>query len=319
MSTSCAPSTAAPTRWLKFLDECTAGDKEMQRFLQQIAGYALTGDTREQCLFFIYGRGRNGKGVFTRAIEGVLGTYAHRAQIETFSAGCDRHPTVIASMVGKRLVYTAETERGKRWAESRIKDLTGGDKLRAHFMRKDEFEFQPRFKLVISGNYEPEIENCDNAMRGRFHVIPFDQTFTGAKADRTLDEKLASERAGILQWAIEGCLDWQRNGLVIPKKVREATAEYFERQDSFAHWLQQETRTDRPDFEATNEELFRSWKKFAQDVGEDPKSQKALTEKLQQRGFKREPYPVKRNGKSVRIWKGIKVLSVWAGEVDTTD
>lgn len=306
MSTACAPAEIPTPRWLKFLGECTGGSAELIRFLQQFFGYTLTADIREQCLLFVYGRGRNGKGVMLRAQTGILGEYSHRAQIETFTAGTERHPTEIAAMTSKRLVFSSETERGKRWAESRIKDITGGDRLRARFMRQDEFEFDPKFKLIISGNYEPAIENCDEAMRGRFHVVPFDQVFTGDRADLNLDAKLRSEWPGILQWAIAGCLDWQRHGLVIPEKVKAATSAYFERQDVFGHWMEQETVRG-ADIEDTSARIFRSWTAFAKDNGEDVGSQKSLAEKLQRAGF-RGPFVTRRDGKSLRIWHGLKVL-----------
>lgn len=305
MSAACAPSDMVTPIWTRFLADCTGGDTGFIRFLQQYSGLCLTGDTSAQCLIFIYGRGRNGKGVFVRAISGVLGTYAHRAAVETFTAGVDRHPTEIASMQGKRLVYCSETERGKAWAEGRLKDVTGNDKLRARFMRADDFEFSPAFKLIVSGNYEPAIENCDEAMRGRFHVVPFDQLFTGEKADRHLDEKLKTEWPGILQWCVAGALDWQRNGLVVPEKVRVATAAYFDRQDSFQHWL--ETECSRAaGLEDSTARVFKSWASFAKDNGENPGSQKSLAERLQRAGFTSSV--TRRDGKGVRLWHGLKVL-----------
>ena len=304
-SAACAPSDIATPIWSQFLADCTAGDASFVRFLQQYAGLCLTGDTSAQCLVFIYGRGRNGKGVFVRAISGVLGTYAHRAAVETFTAGADRHPTEIASMQGKRLVYCSETERGRTWAEGRLKDVTGNDKLRARFMRADDFEYQPAFKLIISGNYEPAIENCDEAMRGRFHVVPFDQVFSGQNADRHLDDKLKAEWPGILQWCIAGALDWQANGLVVPDKVRLATAAYFDRQDSFNHWLETECCRS-PDLEDTTARVFKSWATFAKENGENPGSQKSLAERLQRAGF--TPSVTRRDGKGVRLWRGLKVL-----------
>jgi putative DNA primase/helicase len=208
--------------------------------------------------------------------------------------------------MGKRLVWSSETDRGHPLAEGRSKDITGGDRLRANFMRQNDFEFEPRFKLVITGNHAPTIENCTDAIRGRFCVIPFDQSFTGDAQDKSLDEKLKAELPGIFQWLIVGCLDWQRNGLVIPEKVRVATDAYFDRQDVFAHWLSQETLRD-AEQEDTSTRLFKSWAVFAKDNGEDVGSQKALAERLQQAGFS-GPHPTTRDGKPVRVWRGLKAV-----------
>ena len=241
-STSVAPDPSCATPiWDSFIRQVTGNDAGVARLIQQWFGYSLTGDTREQKLCFVYGRGRNGKGVTIRVLDGILGSYAHCARSETFANGINGHPTEMAAMRGKRMVYCTETERGKKWNESRIKEITGGDKIRARFMGKDEFEYVPELKLIISGNYEPQIESADEAMRNRFFIIPFDQVFSGENADQHLDAKLRQEWPGIWRWAIEGGLDWQRDGLVIPPKVQAATAAYFDRQDVFAQWLAQET------------------------------------------------------------------------------
>jgi putative DNA primase/helicase len=210
-------------------------------------------------------------------------------------------------MVGKRLCYGTETEHGKKFAENTIKDWTGGDTLCARRVYQDEFQFIPKFKLLISGNNEPAIENCDPAMRGRFYIIHFDQEFTGTKADNQLDEKIKDEWSGILQWAIDGCLDWQKHGLIIPDKVRAATDRYFDRQDIFAQWLEQ--WTDRgPEFEDTSTDIYKSWAAFCKGCGEHPGSQKSLAEKLSRAGFE-GPAVTRRDGRGVRIWSGLKVLT----------
>jgi putative DNA primase/helicase len=214
----------------------------------------------------------------------------------------------MASMRGARLVYCSETERGKNWAEGRIKDVTGGDRIRAHFMRQDSFEYQPEFKLFVSGNYEPAIETADPAMRNRFYVVPFDQVFEGAKVDQQLDDKLKSEWPGILAWLVEGCLLWQAHGLVTPAKVRAATDEYFERQDVFAQWLAQETVAGSGLSDHT-ERLFKSWTSFAKDNGEDPGTSKTFAERMLRAGFKKkDSFALVPGGKKLRGYSGLKGL-----------
>lgn len=315
MSTPCVPSKMeAPTRWLKFLEECTGGDKGTMRLLQQMAGYFLTGDVREHCLFFLYGGGRNGKGVYIRALNGVLGSYSWRTGIDTFSAGPDKHPTMFASMVGKRLVWTSETEQGRKWAAARIKDLSGGDPINARFMRQDEFTFQPTFKLLISGNHQPTIADVDDAIRGRFHVIPFDQTFAG-REQRDLDERLKAEWPGILQWAIDGCLDWQHNGFVISEKVAIATEEYFAGQDMFSEWIDDKC-TVGPEYEALTADLLPSWNAHLKQAGEPHETTRALAERLKKsKRFPQDRSPSRRHGKNGRFWRGIAPRRTFEMEV----
>ena len=173
MITTVGPSGDCP-KWLAFLHRITGGDIDLIAYLQRVAGYCLTGDTGEQAMFFGYGVGANGKGVFLHTIGWVLGDYCKTAAIETFTeTKSDRHPTELARLRGARLVTATETESGRNWAESRIKMLTGGDVVTAHFMRQDDFEYLPQFKLFLSGNHKPGLRSVGEAMRRRVNMIPF--------------------------------------------------------------------------------------------------------------------------------------------------
>lgn len=242
-------ATAAPggdcPRFRQFLDEITAGDPDLASYIMRVCGYALTGDTREHALFFGYGTGRNGKSVLLRTIADILGSYHKTASIETFTASsADRHPTDLAGLRGARLVTASETEEGRRWAESRIKQLTGGDMVAARFMRQDFFEYRPQFKLVIAGNHKPSLRSVDEAIRRRFHLIPFAVTFSAEECDPGLSDKLRDEAGGILRLLVEGCLEWQRIGLSQPQAVRNATAAYLESEDAIAAWIDHRCERD---------------------------------------------------------------------------
>ena len=182
--TAVAPAeTADCPLWLQFLKEATGDDEKLIRFLQQWAGYCLTGDTREHALLFVYGPGGNGKSVWLNTIAGILADYAKNAAMETFTASQnDRHPTDLAMLKGARMVCASETEEGRAWAEVRIKQLTGGDTISARFMRQDFFEFRPQFKLTVIGNHKPLLRNVDDAAKRRFNVVPF--TRKPAKPDK---------------------------------------------------------------------------------------------------------------------------------------
>jgi putative DNA primase/helicase len=282
-----APAATCPL-WLKFLEETTGGDQQLIQFLKMVAGYSLTGSTAEHMLFFIYGGGGNGKSVFLNVLTGILHDYATVAGMETFVASkSDRHPTDLAMLRGARLVTASETEEGRAWAESRIKQLTGGDPITARFMRQDFFTYRPQFKLIIIGNHRPVLSNVDEAARRRFNIIPF--TRTPPIPDRDLQAKLRAEWPGILRWMIDGCLDWQRDGLIRPESVKRETDNYFSDQDLLRQWLDAEC-----DVELGNEykcesskALFQSFSAYAKGACDLPGSQKSFSDSLLGRGFER--------------------------------
>jgi putative DNA primase/helicase len=282
--TAVAPGGQCPL-WRKFLAEITGEDSELQGFLQRIAGYSLTGSTREHALFFLYGTGANGKGVFLNTLSGILADYAKVAPMETFIATQgERHPTDLAGLRGARLVTSQETEEGRRWAESKIKALTGGDTISARFMRQDFFEYTPAFKLVIAGNHKPGLRGVDEAIRRRFHLIPFTVTIPKSARDQDLPDKLRGEWRGILQWMIDGCLAWQRDRLNPPAIVREATDAYLGEEDAIARWIEDRCAID-PIYFARVAELFADWRLWAEAAGEYAGSQKRFSQSLSGRGF----------------------------------
>lgn len=299
--TSVSPSGECPT-WLAFLQRVTDYDSELQDFIQRMLGYTLTGDTSAHALFFAHGTGANGKSVMVDTVAGILGDYHRTAPIETFTASTgERHPTELAMLRGARLVTAVETEEGRRWAESRIKVLTGGDKISARFMRQDFFEFTPQFKLVIAGNHKPGLRSVDEAIRRRFHLVPFTVTIPAAERDPNLRHKLKAEWPGILRWMIEGCLAWQRDGLSPPPAVRDATGAYLESEDATATWLEEACFRD-PQAWTSSSELFASWKAWAEQAGEHVGGSKRFVQTLEARGFQSH------RTETGRGFRGLKVL-----------
>jgi putative DNA primase/helicase len=269
---------ARPTPvWNAFLARVTADNPELMAFLQRMAGYSLTGSTREHALFFLYGMGANGKTTFLNAITEAAGEYHKTAPIETFTASnTDRHPTDLAGLRGARLVTAVETEEGRRWAESKIKSLTGGDKISARFMRQDFFEYTPQFKLVIAGNHKPGLRSVDEAMKRRLNLIPFTVTIPPEQRDEQLADKLRAELPGILDWMVKGCAAWLDRGLAPPKIVTEATAAYLEAEDAVASWMEEVGERDPNGVESSND-LWLSWSSWANTAGEYVGSQKRFT------------------------------------------
>jgi putative DNA primase/helicase len=278
--------------WIEFLNRVFNGDRELIGFCQRMLGYSLTGSIRDHALFFLYGTGGNGKGVFLNTWHGIMGSYATIAPMETFTASqTERHPTDLAMLRGARVVMAQETEEGHRWAESRIKAMTGGDPVTARFMRQDFFTYQPQFKLMIAGNHKPSLRNVDEAMRRRFNLIPFTVTIPKHERDPALQEKLKAEWPGILQWAIEGCLAWLANGLQPPDAVRLATEDYLAEEDTLQKFLDEKCCKASPsEFEEVSA-LFAAWRDWCNVTGEYSGSIKRFSQNLLIRRFMRVQHP----------------------------
>lgn len=295
-------ATATPRgdcpRWRAFLADVTGGDADLQAYLQRMLGYCLTGSTAAHALFFLYGTGANGKSVFVNTLATILGDYATSAPMDTFmEARGDRHPTDLAGLRGARFVSSIETEQGRRWNESKVKAITGGDKVSARFMRQDFFEYTPQFKLVIAGNHKPAIRNVDEAMKRRLHLIPFTVTIPPERRDAGLTDKLLAERDGILAWAVQGCLAWQREGLRPPASVVSATAEYFDEEDAVGDFLDEEAQRH-PQARVAVADVFQRWQDWAGRRGEYVGTSRWLAQQLANRGFER-----------TRIHGGVKALA----------
>jgi putative DNA primase/helicase len=278
---TCANDPAAPCpQWIEFLNTVMDGDEALVSYLQRVCGYCLTGSIKEHALFFLYGTGANGKSVFINTLRGIFGDYHATAPIETFTVThSSSHPTDLAGLMGARLVTAVETEEGRLWAETKIKALTGGDAISARFMRQDFFTFVPKFKLMVAGNHKPRMRNVDEAMRRRFHLIPFAVTIPPDKRDKDLADKLRDEWPAILRWMMDGCLQWQREGLNPPQAVINATNEYLENEDAVSSWIADKCEIG-PSKRAANALLYFSFKEWAEQTGEFAVSQKALVGKL---------------------------------------
>ena len=272
--------------WRKFLDRVTGGDTDLKAYLQRVAGYCCTGYTHEHALFFLYGTGANGKGVFVNTVAGVLGDYAVTAPLDTFmvSKG-DRHPTDLAGLRGARLVVVSELEKGARWAEAKIKALTGGDKISARFMRQDFFEFTVTFKIMISGNHKPSLSAVNEAVRRRFHLIPFSVTIPPAERDIHFFDKLKPEWPGILKWMCEDISNGTKRGWAPPRAVADATAAYLAEENALALWIEECCETGNRDYWELSARLWGSWKAWAERRNEDVGSQKSLGTALDELGY----------------------------------
>ena len=259
----------------------------------------MTGFVSEHSLVFLFGTGANGKGVFTATVTGIFGDYAIVAPMEMFlTSNVERHPTEIAKLKGARLVVAQETQKGRRWDESKIKTLTGGDKLTGRFMRGDFFDFKPTHKFLIAGNHKPIFRTVDEAIRRRFLLVPFTVCIPEEDRDPKLAEKLKAEWPAILRWMVDGCLEWQRVGLKVPDSVRKATDEYLADQDTVGQWIDEATEPDVNNFERTRA-LFGSWKAWCEPRNLFVGTETAFADVLKDRGYRKA---------DTRNWRGFTGL-----------
>ena len=296
-----APEGAQPTKWLIFLNDIVAGDSDYIAYMKRMCGYILTGESFEQVFFFAWGTGGNGKSVFVNILRYIMEDYATSTPMETITAGPhDRHPTDLADLRGARLVTVQETEQGRRLAESKIKMMTGGDEIKARFMRQDFFAYKPQFKLLVAGNHRPKLSKVDEAIKRRIHLLPFEVKISEDKRDRHLEEKLKSEASAILRWMVEGCSEWMKDGLNPPKKVKEATEEYFDSEDDIGLWLA-ECAQPLTEGRETKANLYDSFCVWCKENNEPAKTKRQFIEVLEEYGY----VSAKSNGE--RLMRGIKL------------
>lgn len=286
-------ASAVCPRWEQFLSEIFAGDADLIDFIWRAVGYSLTAITSEQCLFLLYGTGANGKGVFSRALMNLLGDYADNMPFSTI----EMHqrsaiPNDLAALDGKRFVVAAETNDGTRLNEARVKALTGCDPITARFLHAEFFTFEPVAKFWLSVNHRPIVRDDSHGFWRRIRLVPFTQTFP---LNAALSEELAAERAGILAWAVRGCLAWQRDGLNAPPVVVQATHDYERESDPLAEFLDEACDPD-PDALVGASELYRIYGEWAARHGLSER------ERLRATGFGRKMAERLRRSKTRSGW-----------------
>jgi putative DNA primase/helicase len=270
-------------RFTQFLKETL--DEAVIPFIKRYSGYTATGITRERLFAILYGFGKNGKTTLIELLQDVLGDYAMNTDTETILA--KKYQGVgndVAALKGARFVSAAEVERGRRLAESKVKQLTGSDTVTARFLFGEPFNFRPEFKLWLSTNNKPVVQGTDDAIWDRIRLVPFTQRFEGSQADPKLPEKLRAELPGILAWMVEGCLEWQEHGLGEPESVKAATEQYRQEMDTLAAFLEDRCVV-RPDVVAPATPLYKQYQMWCDNAGEKPETQKMFGMRLSERGF----------------------------------
>ncbi|MEY2502274.1 MAG: putative primase/helicase [Verrucomicrobiota bacterium] len=303
------PVAECPT-WDAFLATVLNNDAELIAFIQRAVGYSLTGNVSEQCLLFLYGSGQNGKSTFAECLQHLFGGYALKTATSLYTLdhnGREPEPA-IARLLGRRFVTGSETEEGTDLAESRVKDLTGGDTLTGRLLHCAAFNFKPTHKLWIYGNHRPNVRGNDHGIWRRIKLVPFRVQIPDYAKDPNILKKMAGEMPGILNWAIKGCIDWQKRGLGSARVVEEATADYREEEDELGEFLSEmclpQGRIERGD-------LYFCYKMWAEGRGTKfvPK-QTTFSKRIRERpGI--TPLPGNAGGK--RYWHGVSLRDSDAG------
>ena len=231
-----APQVSEKAR-LTVLKKIMANDDAMVSYLQKAIGYALSGRVDEQCLFIFSGFGANGKSTVLETIRGMLGDYARHTPSCTLLMNNMAVRNDLARLSGARLVSAVEIGMGKKLDEALVKQLTGGDPITSRFLFQEYFEHRPTFKLFMAVNHMPEIRGVDHGIWRRIRLIPFNVIIKDEEMDRELVYKLAKELPGILAWAVQGCLEWQENGLGMPDTSLSALREYREETDKITDFV----------------------------------------------------------------------------------
>ena len=259
--------TAECPEFLQFLNKIMGTSQSLVEFVQRVLGYALSGYTSEQSLFFFFGTGANGKSTLLNAFRDLLGQRYYMVMPSDalmVRPGKSGATPELARLPGARVVVTNEVEDGTHLAESLVKLMTGGDRIAARHLYQSFFEFLPQFKLFIVGNHKPVVRGDDYGIWRRIHLVPFLVTIPPEERDPDLQEKLRKELPGILNWAVAGYQAWRTRGLAAPTEVTEAVEVYKREMDIFGQWVDEccELGEDLETVANSAYEGFRSWSSF---------------------------------------------------------
>ena len=280
-----APAEGAHPLFDMVLARAAKDDDSVTAYLWRWLGYMLTGDTREECFLFLHGPGGSGKGTLVKAIADILGDYARTLSMDALlESKQERHSQEWAKLHSARFVYASETEEGRRWKESLIKWVTGRDKITARFMRGNDFEYYPKFKLLIYGNSIPHLKSVGEEIRRRVHLIEYAGSLSDDERDTSLKDRLTAEYPAILHSMVRAAVEWADAGLGKPEAISAATSTYLQAEDTLGLWF--EDNVERKVGERTkSSEVYQDFKVWAQAAGEYVMSQKRFVQALQVRGF----------------------------------
>ena len=292
MITKISPAEYAPSakceRFERFIDEIMSGDNDKKLFLQKILGYALSGDTRHECMFFLYGATtRNGKGTLMESTLSVMGDYGKTVRPETITqkqnVNSQSPSEDVARLMGVRFANISEPSKGLVLNAALVKSMTGNDTLNARMLNENSFDFQPQFKLYINANYLPSINDMTLFTSGRVVIIPFDRHFDENEQDKTLKEEFRKPQtqSAILNWLLEGYRLLVKEGLNIPQSVRAATQAYYYDSDKMQQFME-ECLERCPTAEVKTVQVYESYRNWCTTNGYCAESSKNFQQTLKQ-------------------------------------
>jgi len=285
--------------WKKFIMEIMNYNAELIHFMQNAAGWAITGNTSEQTMFILFGTGANGKSTFLNTIMNLLGDYAIATPTETFMRKIgDYISNDIARLRGTRFVTTTEAEHGRRLSEPLIKQITGNDKMTARFLYGEFFNFIPTFKIFMATNHKPVIKGTDHGIWRRIKLVPFITRIEEDKQDKHLEQKLMEESPGILNWLIEGSKRWCTEGLKTPSVIIRATDEYRGEMDVIGNFIK-ERCLQGEGYSIKARELFKCYQDWCDDHNENAVSERFFGLRLKEIGLEQKRLT------DGRYWQGI--------------
>lgn len=299
--------------WLDFLTD-SAENGQMADYLQLVAGYALTGDISEECLFYIFGPSRSGKGTFTETLNYLMGPLSEGLNFKTFTAErmADTQNFDLAPLKNMRLVIASESRRNERMNEAVLKQVTGGDKIWCAHKGKPHFSYRPQYKIILTSNHPANADAQDTAAWGRLRVIHFPNSKLGNE-DRGLKQRLREKDAieGVLAWAIAGAIDWAENGLPVMEEIAELTRRQRLEANTVGLFVDQCCSFEENAF-TPGTPLYKAYKEWAKDEGYQPFGRKSFTIALSELGIVTDRKRF--DGKLQRGFVGIEFSGVGLGD-----
>ena len=262
--------------WEQTVSEVMQGDKDLITYLQKALGYALTGDTSEECLFLLYGpTTRNGKSTVIETFMALMGGYGKAAGADTFALKQNWNSAApsedLAKLARARAVNVSEPDKGMVLNAARVKTLTGNDTITARYLHENSFEYKPQFKLFINTNYLPRANDVTIFSSGRVKVIPFNRHFEPEEQDKTLKKRLLKELSGVLNWCLTGLWLMEKTGFDPPKAVLETTAEYRHDSDKLTRFVE-DCMVQDPQGEAATTAVYSAYQDWCRDNGQQYES-----------------------------------------------
>lgn len=294
-------ATARCPRWERFLLEIFDGDAEMVRYIQRAVGYSLVEDADEQALFLCVGNGANGKSLMLNTLGKLFGEYTGHAAFGAFDADHSGPSEEIARLRGVRLLLVIESNEDRRLDEAKVKSITGGDVVTAHYKYGHVFDYLPQFTPWLAMNREPRIVGTDKGIWRRIRKIPFSVTFEGDVADKRLHQKLDAELAGILNWALAGLRAWQAEGLGTTAVVERVTEEYREQNDTVREWAH-EMLLEGDDKSCAATMLYGAFRAWQRARGEREMTMTSWGRRMAELGYKKQKGGMRRGKDGRNTW-----------------